>query len=496
MKFFSKVKEVFQLDKIDIFERRDTVEASFDITFGMLPHIKSIQSLCLLVPKRDSITLTLKNDSEDMICITEHNIENIDLSILVSNLEEEDNISVTIQIDKKVSDSKFSIYDFPRFIEDLLQLSILDILSWFSKKLYTQDHLIFEVFDYNISFSTKTMAFESYENIVFTPKIDRMQHIKNCKDTSCFYDMNTFEVIPEDFLVEGIMKSDNCLQTDRLKVIFGKLSTILSLTYIATSSSINDGIINLEISGQNTVGDKLQICNIQEDKKWQKIYMWIFTDGNSIDKALIARNAISLHCKFKKLSDLDDAVFESIKTNYSLYLKKNVNQYIEMKRDIAKFIQNVVAQVGDYAVAMLGKFKANLIAIFGFLFTVVLTRIGGVQKWDEIFTQDTIYLIELFVIGSLVYLLICFFEMRFKLKKIKQSYFELKKNYEDVLSAIEIKEAFKNDELLNNTEHSAKSGIIGWSLAWGLLLIIAILAIELFATDHGIIVWAWNKIFY
>ena len=166
-----------------------------------------------------------------------------------------------------------------------------------------------------------------------------------------------------------------------------------------------------------------------------------------------------------------------------------------MKRDIAKFIQNVVAQVGDYAVAVLGKFKANLIAIFGFLFTVVLTKIGGTQKWDEIFTRHTIYLIELFVGGSLVYLVLSFFEIRFKLKKTKQGYIELKKNYQDVLSNAELKEAFNDDKLLHDTEQSAKRGMIGWSIAWGILLFIAIIIIEVFTINHGLIVWLWNKLF-
>ena len=120
------------------------------------------------------------------------------------------------------------------------------------------------------------------------------------------------------------------------------------------------------------------------------------TKTKSKRKALIAHNIISLHCKFAALLALDDSVFEAIKTNYSLYLRNNVNQYLDMKRDIAKFIQNIVTQVGDYTVAILEKFKANLIAIFGFLFTVVLTQIGGAQKWGEIFTRHTIYLIEIF----------------------------------------------------------------------------------------------------
>ena len=488
MKLLSEFSRVFQVDTLNIAERLNTVEASVSIEFQTLPSAEAICSLCKLVPTRDSLRLTLKNDSEDMVCVKNQQDHKPNFSNLISGLSPQDNIDIKIQIDKNVSNGKFSIYDFTSFSEDLVHRSVLEVLKWFSELLCRERMLKFEVFDYDISFSTRTMAFESSENAIFNPKINRNQRLRACKDTAYFYNMNTFEVVPDDFIIEGVMRSGDCLRP-----LFGKLATILSLVYVANSASINDKSLNLQVSGQRTVSYELQIDNIREDEKWQNIYTWIYTDGNPTDKALISHNIISLHCKFATLLDIDSAVFEAIKTNYNLYLRNNVNQYLDMKRDIAKFIQNVVAQVGDYAVSILEKFKANLIAIFGFLFTVVLTKIGGTQKWDEIFTRHTIYLIEVFVLGSLVYMVICFFEIRFKFKKTKQGYIKLKKNYQEVLSEAEIKEAFNDDKLLHDTECSVKKGMLGWSITWALLLIAIIVIIEVFTTNHGLIVWLWNK---
>ena len=239
----------------------------------------------------------------------------------------------------------------------------------------------------------------------------------------------------------------------------------------------------------------LKLNDIQENKKWLSIYSWIYTDGNSTDKSLIAHNVISLHCKYAALLDVDDKVFDSIKSNYRLYLRNNVGQYLDLKRDISKFIQNVVAQVGDYAVSILNKFKANLIAIFAFLFTVVLTRIGTTQKWEDIFTRHTIYLIEVVLLGSLGYLIICIFEAIYKLNKTRHAYSELKNNYKEILSEAEIKEAFGDDKLLKDTESSVENGMIVWSIAWGVLLIAAIIIIETLTVNKGILVWLWNKMF-
>lgn len=490
MKFFSEIRRLFQNIDIVTSEQLDIAEASFAITYNVLPTIETFREILDLVPKRDTVTITLVNDSDDIVSFTNHQADNFDYSTLTNELLSEDNINVRIQIDKTVMDGKFSIYDYDSFVTDLLARSLIEIMKWFSMRLTGQDKLIFEVFDHDVSFSTRTIAFESSDDAIFTPMVSRSKRLSDCKDMACFYNMNTFEILPDDFIIQGIMRANNRLQT-----LFGKLATILSLAYVSSSSSISDGIISLQITGQRTVTYDFKLVDIHEDEKWQNIYSWIFTDGNPTDKRLIAHNVISLHCRFETLLNLNGTVFEAIKTNYSLYLRNNVNQYLDMKRDIAKFIQNVVAQVGDYAIAILGKFKTNLLAIFGFLFTVVLTKIGSAQKWEDIFSLHTIYLIEIFVGGSLIYLIICLFETRYKLKKTKQGYEALKQNYEDVLSDREIKEAFKDDKLLNDTEKSVKKGMIVWALAWGVLLLAAIIVIEVFTTNHGLIVWLWNKVF-
>ena len=490
MKLLSEFSKVFQVDTLNVVERLSTVEASFSIVFQNLPSAEAIRSLCNCAPTRDSLKLILKNDSDDIVSITNLQTYEPDFTNLIYGMSPNDNIYINLQIDKNVNDGKFSIYDFTSFSEDLLHRSALEILRWFSVLMCRERMLKFEVFDYDISFSTRTIAFESSESAIFTPKIDRSQRLCACRDTAYFYNMDTLEVLPDDFIIEGVMRAGDCLRP-----LFSKLATILSLVYVANSSSINDKTLSIQINGHRIASYELPLDSIRENEKWQNIYTWIYTDGNPTDKALISHNVISLHCKFVALLEFDSAVFEAIKTNYNLYLRNNVQQYLDMKRDIAKFIQNVVARVGDYAVAILEKFKGNLIAIFGFLFTVVLTKIGGAQKWDEIFSRHTIYLIEIFVFGSLVYMFICLSEIGYKLKKARQGYIQLKENYKDVLTEVEIKEAFNDDKLLHDTERSAKHGMIRWSIAWGLLLVATIVIIEVFTTSKGLIVWMLNKIF-
>ncbi len=480
---------MFQNPSIIINERLNVVETSFEIIRSALPLAEKLQEIINTAPSRDKVTVFLKNDSDDPVPFTNHQTEPYDYSSVTDGLESEDTIYISIQIDKYVADEKFSIYDYESFTTDFLSHSLLDIAEWFSKRLSEQNSLIFEVFDYDVSFSTRTIAFESSRDVLFKPTVNRIERLNDCKDTAYFFNMNTLKLIPDDFIIQGIVRTDT-----HLSELFGKLATILSLIYVSSSSSINDNKLQLQINGQRAVNYELLLTDISEDEKWQNIYTWIYTDGNPTDKALIAHNIISLHCKFSAILNLDDTVFDAIRTNYNLYVQKTVEKYLAMKHDIANFIQNVVAQIGDYAVSILSKFKNNLLAIFGFLFTVVLTRIGSTQKWEDIFTRHTIYLIEIFIFGSLAYLAVCLFETWFKFKKTEKGYYALKENYSDILLDAEIKDAFKNDKLLNDTKDATKKGMIMWSLIWGFLLLSTIIIIECLTANHGIIVWFCNKV--
>ena len=485
---FSEMKRIFKCDNINISERLNTVEASFDIEFQDFPAMEELRNIISIVPTRDIIVLTLKSYSGDIIQITNSQVEECDFSKLIDGLSSDDEISVSVRIDKSILDNKFSIYDSDSFSSDLTRREPNEVMKWFSDCLKGIDFLRFEVFDYDISFATRTLAFESSSDAIFYPKVNRLQRLKSCRENACFYNMNTYEIIPDDFIFEGIMRAG-----ERLKSLFGKLATILSLIYVVSYSSIDEYSVNLQINGQRTTSQTRPLNSIEENDKWISIYNWIFTDGNPTDKMLIAHNVMSLYCKYESFLNIDETMFDAIKTNYNLYLRTNVSQYLDMKRDIGKFIQNIVTQVSDYALSILSKFKANLIALFVFLFTVVLTNIGNKQNWGDIFTKHTIYIIELFAMGSMVYMVICIFETRYQLKKVRTGYQELKNNYKDVLSDLEIKEAFQEDKLFKEANKSAKNGLIGWSIVWGATLLLCILVIEFFTTNHGVLVWLWDE---
>ena len=149
----------------------------------------------------------------------------------------------------------------------------------------------------------------------------------------------------------------------------------------------------------------------------------------------------------------------------------------DLKNKLAEFICDIVSRTGDYTTMLLSDLKKNLIAIFGFLFTVILANIVSDQPLENIFTKDITIILEIVIAGSIIYLIICNIETRYKLKKAEESYSLLKESYNSILSDVD-QEIFNNDKLLINTVRSVRRGIWAFTIIWLLLLLCMLIILE------------------
>lgn len=161
----------------------------------------------------------------------------------------------------------------------------------------------------------------------------------------------------------------------------------------------------------------------------------------------------------------------------------NVSRYIQLTNKLAEFISEVVSKTGDYVTSLLDDFKKNLIAILGFLFTVILANVVSDQPLDNIFTRDITLILEAVLLGSVVYLIICISEAKYKVKKVQDSYDALKTNYSSLLTSEDIAQAFGNDKLITKMVNEVNRGIIRYSLLWGLFILFLLVAIEIISTE-------------
>lgn len=473
MNVLKKLETIFHLNSFSVSERIKIVEGDFKVEYSSLPSFEELKSLLENVPTRDNFKLFMKSDSEDVIRISSCDLlEQNKYDEFKELLDNDEVLSVSVSVEKAVENNRFSIYSFSSFTSDLLAVSTLEAMSSFSHLLEGIDYLTFELLDQNHFFSTNTMAFLTPDGNVNRNSYSRTNRLNTCRDTAYFFNANEYKLLPEDF------SFDINFENNPLTPLFEKITTILSLVYISSTATINDHNLKIQIAGQRSVDFSYLIDNLEVNKELYKIYRWIYTDGSSIDKAIIARNIISLHCRYADLLDTDGKTFASIQSNFNLYLKNNVTQYLDVKNKLAEFICDVIAKTGDHATQLLSNLKSNLIAIFIFLFTVILTNIVSDQPLQNIFTRDITAILEMVLLGSFIYLFICVMETNYKLKKTRDSYTALKENYDSVLSEDELKEVFNDDKLINDTVKSVNRGKWAYIIVWGIFLLLLFVILE------------------
>lgn len=469
---------LFQSSTHRLSERSKILDIEFSYSVESFPQYLQLVDLIRSFPQRDNIVISLTNENDDVFYLSSQDFSSQQkYDSFRTDCEYSEQISAKISINKNVKNGVISIYDFSSFAQELSELSLEGLLSSFSALLSESNQLIFEVFDKEILFKTKTMMFSSASQEVVLDPFDREHRINMCSETTHFYEQAIYQVLPDDFHIEINFEGNP------LSEMFDKITHILSLIYLSSSASLNHEILELQVTGQRTLEFQCQCATAIPNPELYKIYNWIYTGGNSTDKALIARNILCLHCRFSDIQKIDGKTFASIQSNYNLYLKDNVSQYIQLTNKLAEFIAEEVTKTGDYAISMLEKFKTNLLAIFGFLFTVILANIVSDNPLDNIFTHDITFILEAVLFGSVIYLVICVFETRYKMRKVYDSYTALKKNYSSVLTPEDLNLAFDEDRLMTEMRNEVNRGMRRYACLWGIFILASFLAIEIVSSE-------------
>lgn len=461
----------FLAENIICSERIKIFELRFSIKKEKLPDFNVILEYLNLYEKRDNISITITNPDDEFLVVN-LSTERDNFNKYVANLADEDILDIYIVAQKNIKNNKLTVYNFNEFIKDLLSNDMYSIILLFGNLIKKLDYLVFDVKDETMFWCTKTLAFSSDERIIFYPKLNRIERLETCKKTCYVYSEKPIDLIPDDFNIITDYNNNVCSE------IFKRISTLLSFIYISSIVSVNANEVNSQINGHRHLSFRYMIDEIVYNNELYKIYDWIYTDGNPIDKSIIAHNVISLHCKMSDIIKIDEKTFLSIISNYQLYLKENATQYLELKNKISEYICDFTSKIGGNVTALLADFKKNLIAVFGFILSIVLVNIGSSQPLNNILSYEITALLEMIILGSFVYFIICLFETIYNYKKHREAYYALKKNYQDIFQKNELERLFDNDNVFNKSHKAVLKGIIIYSIIWLLFFIISFIVIE------------------
>lgn len=473
LKIIEETKILFSIQKIEVYEKSKFFNMKFSTFKEKLPKAEDIEKYLDSFPKRDLVKISLNFYDEDVLMISIDNFNTSKYWEFINNFDDEDPCNISIEVTKKVENGVFSVYSFDNFANEILNDNTVNILQMFSVLLKEQKNLLIECFDKEyFLWGTKSIAFVGVESGSEYKLINRLEIINNIRSNANCTTLEKYQLVPEDFKIE-VNNSSNILTN-----VFDKLATLLSLLYISSFSTIDNESFMCEICGYSNVAFSSNLDSIVCNEEIYKIYNWAFVDGNVVDKLLIARNAISLHCKYVKIIDIDERTFESIKSNHQLYLKSNATKYLEAKEQVSKFIVDISSQINDNISKLTGEFKNNFIAIIGFFLTVYLVNLASEQPFNNIFTRDITKIFEILMIASVAYAVISIFYSNSKRDKQIKTYDSIKEKYTSVLSEIEITELFDDNAQFEYVKNDYKKQLTLFSVIWIISIVLMLIIVE------------------
>ncbi len=488
-----KLKVDLNCFEFNIYERVKEVNISFSCPKSTFTTINNVISVLLKFPHRDKTTLILYNGADDSIAFECSNLPTEQLwADFLDNSEEDSHFIAKLNIKKELKDGVFSIYSYKDFALDLNALSVLDFMKAMSTIIAEDANgVTFDMLDEAPMFFTSTFKFIPHSQIASIMQFQdtRYKCISDAKSNVFFLNFNNIHLSPLDFTFE--LNYPNNPLTER----FNTLATLLSLAYISNSSTITESELNIQIIGQRTFTEHIRLSTIVFNQHIIDICNWIYFQNFSTDKLMIARNMISLHCKNMSLQLLDDRTLSSIHSNYNLYLKENVDRYLDLKNELSSFLYDLVSKTGEYSMQILSKLKANLFTMIAFILTVFISNATSSQPLNNIFTKDITAISEIIILGSFVFMLLSIFEHNNNMKNIEKSYELLKKNYNDLLSPDDLNKIFENDSIKNdamNLVNRFKKIYVG---LWIVFLLICVFCVENLSSDP-IIITFFNNIKY
>ena len=459
----------------NVSERVTVLEADMERNGSDLPEITDIESILSRFPKRDDVELTL-NDGREMsfkICNRDATWQ-AGYQAYIADIHHGDELTIELRIEKKCDQGTWSVYCWDKFWEDLLGLTIPKMMEAFVLFYDKYEHIVFEVYDKNVRFQTGTMAFGPENEVYEWTSINRYRRLAQCRETSGFLEQDIYSLIPEDFALVGNTARE--LFYDR----FGQLENLLSLAYLAAGSSLDQAGLNLELDEEKSIRLFIRVDEIRKNEALYKLYQWIFEGEHTVDRALLARNIVFTNRAIDsqgKLQHITMDVLESVKRKYNLYIKENVEKYIELTNAMAGYIKESTQAIGACLSQLFAHLKGNLIAVLSFIFTAILANIVSEKGTDEIFTYEITWVLYLVLLGSLFYFLISIAEVSVEKKRLCEQYDDLLSHYQQVLSKADINTITCNDEPRIKAEKKLKNGIILWSIVWIFLIFSAAIVI-------------------
>lgn len=404
----------------------------------------------LQISPRDRISLTFGYDGES-ISITDFSEASCARVNELFELNDEDDkcrMSVELIVHKAVHNQRLSVYA-PSLLGDYLENTpTLQVLKALAGRM--DGALIFECMTPISAAISSSISFQcaanTSANIVDQPHVINRKSVFEIFQDNCFCRSLPAVFVPQDFnltTTTGVTGIDN---------FFQKARTLVSAIFIASSAELDERD-NLEyrICGYKTIAGATRLADLADASDMlYKIVTWAYGDGGNSDKIGLARNVLSLY--IAELQDLTDhpEVLHAIHSNYQIYLKENVESYLEVKGKITDILVDAVKKTHDLVDSFVDSLKNGIFVLLTFVLTVVVVNGLKDTSTSTIFSTTYIWIVVILCVLMSIWVFSSRATSLSQFDKAFDSIEELlKRNYHGVLQVAEIDSALNPVRISN-----------------------------------------------
>lgn len=442
----------------------------YTVKKGDLPDSEQAMRFTADYPGKDIIQISFSDGSDRVVAIAGDTSWLQAYEDFIQGLNTGDVVAVRISVDKDFSDGIVRIYRLDAFLDFLSAETDEQLLSLFSS-LFDElgEHIVFHLLERDGSIRTKNIVFSDNSTLQWEEGSSREEQWKRCIDSTIFLNRDKYKLMPQDFDVIEPIEGNGF---EKLVALLTRERNVLSFVFLAYTSQIIDDKVILQFD-PSSIPVEYKFEELSSNGIPYAIYQWAYCNDRCVERASIARKIISVYCRDKEsICKIDDKILNSIKSDYQIYQKDNVEKYVEMKNQISGHITESIGKLEELTHEMAEALKNNLVAIIVFIMTAILTDSFDFDKLIGKDISENLPLVcGLFTVTSLLYLLITVYSGWRKWKWIDEAYDRLKQNYNDVLDAKDLEEAFNHDNIRNDGKRHYRNFTVVISILWVMTII-------------------------
>jgi hypothetical protein len=176
------------------------------------------------------------------------------------------------------------------------------------------------------------------------------------------------------------------------------------------------------------------------------VYKLTFVDANFSTRLGLLRNIVSVNTSHKLTSVFDSDIIKVLHSNYQIYLRENIKQYIEVKNKTIELMHGLIVKATDRFEDQQKSYQKVAAAISTYIFTVVIGKFIFKSE-NNVFSLEISSISSVFILFSMVYLEFSQKRLISTKNKLVKSLDGLKKRYSNIMHETELEEIFNEPEL-------------------------------------------------